>query len=66
MGTKVYNTMPIQKLMEEWYTPEEITRTIDDVLFYYSITKMEEGNISKRDIDIVTILRSLKKSFEQI
>lgn len=61
-----YNTSPILELMNEWYSPEEIAKTLDDVLFYYAVKRLEEGNVYKGDAEIVNLLKDLRDAFSKV
>ena len=60
---KEHNLAPIMELMNEWYTPEEIAKVLDDVLFFFVLKRLEEGNIFKGDADSVTLLKMLRDAF---
>lgn len=62
---KEHNTAPILELMNEWYSPEEIAKTLDDVLFYYAVKRLEEGNVYKGDAEIVNLLKDLRDAFSK-
>lgn len=63
---KEHNTAPIVELMNEWYSPEEIAKTLDDVLFYYAVKRLEEGNVYKGDAETVNILKDLRDAFRKV
>ena len=63
---KEHNTAPILELMNEWYSPEEIAKTLDDVLFYYAVKRLEEGNVYKGDAETVNILKDLRDAFRKV
>lgn len=62
---KEHNTAPILELMSKWYSPEEIAKTLDDVLFYYAVKRLEEGNVYKGDAEIVNLLKDLRDAFSK-
>ena len=63
---KEHNTAPNLELMNEWYSPEEIAKTLDDVLFYYAVKRLEEGNVYKGDAETVNILKDLRDAFRKV
>ena len=63
---KEHNAAPILELMNEWYSPEEIAKTLDDVLFYYAVKRLEEGNVYKGDAETVNILKDLRDAFRKV
>ena len=62
---KEHNAAPILELMNEWYSPEIIAKAIDDVLFYYAVKRLEEGNVYKGDAEIVNLLKDLRDAFSK-
>ena len=63
---KEHSAAPILELMNEWYSPEEIAKTLDDVLFYYAVKRLEEGNVYKPDAEIVSVLKDLRDAFREV
>lgn len=63
---KEHSAAPILELMNEWYSPEEIAKTLDDVLFYYAVKRLEEGNVYKGDAETVNILKDLRDAFRKV
>lgn len=62
---KEHNMTPIVELMNEWYSPELIAKTLDDVLFYFVVKRLEEGNVCKDDAESVTLLKDLRDAFRK-
>lgn len=66
MQQQVYNINPIIELMNEWYSSEELAHTLDEVLFFYSIKKMEEGCTCQEDVNVITQLKSLRDALSKV
>lgn len=63
---KEHNAAPIVELMNEWYSPEEIAKTLDEVLFYFVVKRLEEGCVGKPDAEIVSVLKDLRDAFREV
>lgn len=62
---KEHNTQPLVELMNEWYSPKLIAKTLDDVLFYFAVKRLEEGNVFKGDAETVSLLKDLRDAFRK-
>lgn len=60
-----HNTQPLVELMNEWYSPKLIAKTLDDVLFYFAVKRLEEGNVFKGDAETVSLLKDLRDAFRK-
>lgn len=61
-----YNTQPLVELMNEWYSPKELADTLDDVLFYYCMKRLEEGCTCREDAAVVSLLKELRDAFRKV
>lgn len=65
MPKRVYNINPIIELMNEWYSSEELAHTLDEVLFFYTTKRMEEGSTCQEDVNVITQLKGLRDAFSK-
>lgn len=65
MPQRVYNINPIIELMNEWYSSEEPAHTLDEVLFFYTTKRMEEGCTCQEDVNVITQLKGLRDAFSK-
>lgn len=65
MEAKQHNVTPIMELMNDFYSPGQIARTIDDVMFYYAVKRLEEGNVCSEDAMTVAILKDLRDALNK-
>ena len=66
MEAKEHNVTPIMELMNDFYTPELIAKMLDDVLFYYAVKRLEEGNVYRGDAETVNLLKDLRDAFSKV
>ena len=66
MEAKEHNVTPIMELINDFYTPNLIAKTLDDVLFYYAVKRLEEGNVYRGDAEIVNLLKDLRDAFFKV
>ena len=65
MQPKVYNIEPLCRVFDEWYSPEEMHQMIDEVMFYYATTRMNEGTTGADDAKTLHILKMLRDAIRQ-
>lgn len=65
MEAKQHDMTPFVELMSQWYSPELISKTLDDVIFFFVVKRMEEGNAYKCDAEQVTLLKDLRDAFRK-
>ena len=66
MEAKEHNVTPIMELINDFYTPNLIAKTLDDVLFYYAVKRLEEGNVYRGDAETVNLLKELRDAFLKV
>ena len=66
MEAKEHNVTPIMELINDFYTPNLIAKTLDDVLFYYAVKRLEEGNVYRGDAETVNLLKDLRDAFLKV
>ena len=66
MEAKQHNVTPIMELINDFYTPNLIAKTLDDVLFYYAVKRLEEGNVYRGDAETVNLLKDLRDAFLKV
>ena len=54
------------ELINDFYTPKLIAKTLDDVLFYYAVKRLEEGNVYRGDAEIVNLLKDIRDAFLKV
>ena len=66
MEAKEHNVTPIMELINDFYTPNLIAKTLDDVLFYYAVKRLEEGNVYRGDAETMNLLKDLRDAFLKV
>ena len=66
MEAKEHNVTPIMELINDFYTPNLIAKTLDDVLFYYAVKRLEEGSVYRGDAETVNLLKDLRDAFLKV
>ena len=66
MAHREYNVTPIAELMSVWCKPEEISRALDELMFFYATARMEEGNTGREDAKLMFVIKELRDAFSKV